>query len=53
MPCDKPTKASRPAGKLHGAWLKPTNVEAMLALRLARANREYDGSWRGIEKQAA
>jgi len=39
--------------KLPGAWWTPTNVEAMLALRLARANREYDGYWRGIEKQAA
>jgi len=25
----------------------------MLALRLARANREYDDYWRGIEKRAA
>lgn len=39
--------------KLPGAWWTPTNVEAMLALRLARANREYDDYWRGIEKQAA
>ncbi|MFZ4702281.1 MAG: hypothetical protein ACOYMG_19740, partial [Candidatus Methylumidiphilus sp.] len=27
--------------KLPGAWWTPANVEAMLALRLARANREY------------
>ena len=39
--------------KLPGAWWTPRNVEAMLALRLARANREYDGYWRDIEKQAA
>ena len=39
--------------KLPGAWWTPANVEAMLALRLARANREYDDYWRGIEKQAA
>ena len=39
--------------KLPGAWWAPTNVEAMLALRLNRANREYDDYWRGIEKQAA
>jgi len=39
--------------KLPGAWWTPANVEAMLALRLARANREYDGYWRGIEKRAA
>jgi hypothetical protein len=39
--------------KLPGAWWTPANVEAMLALRLNRANREYDDYWRGIEKQAA
>jgi hypothetical protein len=39
--------------KLPGAWWTPTNVEAMLALRLNRANGEYDGYWLGIEKQAA
>jgi hypothetical protein len=39
--------------KLPGAWWTPTNIEAMLALRLNRANREYDDYWRGIEKQAA
>jgi len=39
--------------KLPGAWWTPANIEAMLALRLNRANREYDDYWRGIEKQAA
>ena len=39
--------------KLPGAWWTPANVEVMLALRLNRANREYDDYWRGIEKQAA
>lgn len=39
--------------KLPGAWWTPASVEAMLALRLSRANREYDDYWRGIEKQAA
>ena len=39
--------------KLPGAWWTPSNVEAMLALRLSRANREYDDYWRSIEKQAA
>jgi len=39
--------------KLPGAWWAPTNVEAVLALRLNRANGEYDGYWLGIEKQAA
>ena len=39
--------------KLPGAWWTPTNIEAMLALRLNRENREYDDYWRGIEKQAA
>jgi len=39
--------------KLPGAWWRTENIEAMLALRLARANREYDDYWRGIEKQAA
>jgi hypothetical protein len=39
--------------KLPGAWWTPANVEAMLALRLARANREWNGYWAGIEKQAA
>ena len=39
--------------KLPGAWWTPTNVEVMLALCRNRANREYDGYWLGIEKQAA
>ena len=39
--------------KLPGAWWTPANVEAMLALRLNRANREWDGYWRSVEKEAA
>jgi hypothetical protein len=39
--------------KLPGAWWAPNNVEAMLALRLNRANREWEAYWQGVEKQAA
>jgi hypothetical protein len=39
--------------KLPGAWWTPANVEAMLALRLNRANREWGDYWAGVEKQAA
>ena len=39
--------------KLPGAWWTPANVEAMLALRLNRANREWDDYWSGVEKEAA
>jgi hypothetical protein len=39
--------------KLPGAWWTPANVEAMLALRLNRANREWGDYWRGVEKKAA
>lgn len=39
--------------KLPGAWWTPTNVEAMLALRLNRANREWGDYWSGVEKEAA
>lgn len=39
--------------KLPGAWWAPNNVEAMLALRLNRANREWEVYWQGVEKQAA
>lgn len=39
--------------KLPGAWWTPANVEAMLALRLNRANREWGDYWADIEKQAA
>ena len=39
--------------KLPGAWWTPANVEAMLALRLNRANREWGDYWSGVEKEAA
>ena len=39
--------------KLPGAWWTPANVEAMLALRLNRANRQWGDYWRGVEKEAA
>ena len=39
--------------KLPGAWWAPRNVEAMLALRINRANREWADYWKGLEKQAA
>ena len=39
--------------KLPGAWWAPPNVEAMLALRLNRANREWGDYWSGVEKEAA
>jgi len=39
--------------KRPGAWWTPDPVEAMLALRLNRANREWESYWRGAEKQAA
>lgn len=39
--------------KLSGAWWTPHHVEAMLALRLNRANREWEAYWQRLEKQAA
>jgi len=39
--------------KLSGAWWAPKNIEAMLALRINRANREWDAYWQGVDKQAA
>lgn len=39
--------------KLSGAWWTPRHVEAMLALRLNRANREWEAYWQQLEKQAA
>lgn len=39
--------------KLPGAWWSPTHIETMLALRLNRANREWEAYWQGIEKEAA
>jgi hypothetical protein len=39
--------------KLPGAWWSPAHLETMLALRLNRANREWETYWRGVEKEAA
>ena len=39
--------------KLPGAWWSPAHIETMLALRLNRANREWETYWRGVEKEAA
>lgn len=39
--------------KLPGAWWSPDHIETMLALRLNRANREWQAYWRGVEKEAA
>lgn len=39
--------------KRPGAWWSPVHVEAMLALRLNRANHEWEAYWQRAEKQAA
>lgn len=39
--------------KLPGAWWSPVHIETMLALRLNRANQEWEAYWRGVEKEAA
>lgn len=39
--------------KLAGAWWTPDHVEAMLALRINRANGEWEAYWQGLEQQAA
>jgi len=39
--------------KLPGAWWSPDHIETRLALRLNRANREWEAYWRGVEKEAA
>ena len=39
--------------KLPGAWWSPDHIKTMLALRLNRANREWEAYWQGVEKQAA
>ncbi|CDH44236.1 conserved hypothetical protein [Candidatus Contendobacter odensis Run_B_J11] len=39
--------------KLPGAWWSPEHIETMLALRLNRANREWETYWQGVEKEAA
>jgi len=39
--------------KLPGAWWSPAHIKTMLALRLNRANREWETYWHGVEKEAA
>jgi hypothetical protein len=39
--------------KRPGAWRSPDNADAMLALRLARANNQWSQYWQEIDKQAA
>ncbi|MFO1434702.1 MAG: ISKra4 family transposase [Candidatus Competibacteraceae bacterium] len=39
--------------KLPGAWWSPAHIETMLALRLNRANREWEAYWQEVEKEAA
>ncbi len=39
--------------KLPGAGGSPDPIETLLALRLNRANREWEAYWRGVEKEAA
>ncbi len=35
--------------KRPGAWWTPDNVDCMLALRLARANRRWDNYWKQVD----
>jgi hypothetical protein len=37
--------------KLPGAWWKPSNIKTMLALRIKRANNDWNDLWSGIEKR--
>ena len=39
--------------KLPGAWWSPDHIEAMLALRLNRANQEWETYWQEVGKEAA
>ena len=39
--------------KLPGAWWLPDHVKTMLALRLNRANREWEAYWQRADKEAA
>lgn len=36
-----------------GMWWTPDHLQAMLALRLIRANGEWESYWRGIDQEAA
>ncbi len=39
--------------KLPGAGWAPHHIKTMLALRLNRANHEWEAYWQGIEQEAA
>ena len=39
--------------KLPGAWWSSAPLETLLALRLTRANQEWEAYWQGLEKPAA
>lgn len=39
--------------KLSGAWWKEENAEKMLALRVTRANGEWQSYWRGLRQAHA
>lgn len=39
--------------KRPGAWWSPAHIETMLALRLNRANQEWETYWQGVENDAA
>ena len=39
--------------KLSGAWWRPENAEKMLALRVARANGEWQSYWKGVRQAHA
>jgi hypothetical protein len=39
--------------KRPGAWWTPDNAEAMLALRITRANGQWSAYWQNVLKQAA
>jgi hypothetical protein len=39
--------------KLPGAWWSLDHIETMLALRLNRANREWEAYWQRVEKETA
>jgi hypothetical protein len=41
------------ASSASGAGWSPANAEAVLALRLARANNQWSQYWQDIDKQAA
>jgi hypothetical protein len=48
-----PIALSSSASSASGAGWSPANAEAVLALRLARANNQWSQYWQDIDKQAA